>query len=195
MSLRINFTPSTDVLYIILPGVSQAPNSGILKSIENRLATSQKNYLVVTFPFQDKGFDGPESSTHEAELNEAIRGLEKVSHGREFKHIVLIGKSFGSVIAIKLMDEIKKQFNCPIELHILGFVFDDSVQLAEESVTNVFIYQGELDRFGSPSQTEQKMPFATVFAIAGADHSYRNEKKEPVYESDVERLFFSAVTV
>lgn len=195
MSLRINFTPNRDTLYIMLPGVSQAPNTGVLKSIENRLATSQKNYLVVTFPFQDKGFDGPESPTHEVELNEVIRGLEKVSEGEKFKRIVLVGKSFGALIAIKLIATLQDLFNCPIELHILGFIFDDGTQLDKKSVSNVFVYQGELDRFGSPVDVEQKMPFAKVFTIVGADHSYRNENKEPVYESDVEKLFFSVVTL
>ncbi len=195
MSLRINFTLNRDTLYILLPGVSQAPNTGILKSMENRLATLQKNYLVVTFPFQDKGFDGPESPTHEAELDEVIRGLEKVNEGESFKRIVLVGKSFGALIAVKLIDKIKELFDCPIELHVLGFIFDDSACLDEGLVANVFVYQGELDRFGSPTDAERKMPFAKVFAIKGADHSYRNEKKEPVYEGDVERLFFSTVTL
>ncbi len=193
MSFRINFTEHTEVLFILLPGISYKIGIGVLQAIEARLIDSHSNYLTVTFPFQDKGFDMPESKTHDLEMMEVVRGVKKASEGVRFGRVVLLGKSFGGLIAIKLLSALKEHCKCPFDLHILGYIFDESMRMDADVVEHVFIYQGEHDRFGSPEKVAQTVPFAKVFSIAGADHSYRNELKEPVYESEVARLFFNVV--
>lgn len=195
MSLRLNITPNTDVLYVILPGVSQGSSIGVLKTISDKLELASKTWLSVSFPFQDKGLNKPESAELEAEIEEVLKGLKKISNEQKFKRIVIIGKSFGALIAVKLFPYLCKTFKCPIELHVLGYIFDDAMSINEHDYEKLFIYQGEHDRFGSPTDVREKLPFAKIFTIVNADHSYRNEKKEPVYEEVVGQLLFSNMTI
>lgn len=195
MSLRFNLAPNTGVLYVVLPGVSQGATIGVLKMVTDKLELASKTWLSVSFLFQDKGLDKPESEELDAEIGEVLRGLEKISTEQKFQKIVIIGKSFGALVAVKLFPYLCKTFECPIELHILGYIFDDGMPINENDYEKLYIYQGELDRFGSPSEVSEKLPFAKVFPIANADHSYRNEKKEPIYEEIVVRLLFSNMTI
>lgn len=195
MSLRLNITPNTDVLYVILPGVSQGSAIGVLKTIADKLELASKTWLSVSFPFQDKGLNKPESVELEAEIEEVLKGLAKISNEQKFKRIIIIGKSFGALIAVKLFPYLCKTFECPIELHVLGYIFDDAMSINEHDYEKLFIYQGEHDRFGSPADVREKLPFAKIFPIVNADHSYRNEMKEPVYEEVVCQLLFSNMTI
>ncbi|MBP6974759.1 MAG: hypothetical protein KBB54_02325 [Candidatus Pacebacteria bacterium] len=195
MSLNINITPNTKTLYIILPGVSQSVHTGLLDAVQNRLRLASRTYLSVSFPFQDKGLDAPESADSSIEMQEVVNGIARVSEDFIFEKVVIIGKSYGAFIAAKLTGHIKDVFKCAIEFHVLGYIFDPVLEFSEDAYERVVVYQGELDRFGTGDAVKEKLPFATVHRIANADHSYRNERKEFEHEGKVLDLLFSEITL
>lgn len=195
MSLRLNITPKHDILYIVLPGVSQGAGVGILKTITDRLEIAKKEWLAVTFPFQDEGQNSPESPEHTIEIAEVMRGLKIITGDVKPERVVIIGKSFGALIGSNIITNIRLLYECAIEFHILGFIFEDSMRASLESIEKLFVYQGEFDRFGSPEKVSNILKTARVVPIVGADHSYRNEKKEPVFESIVVDKLFENMTL
>lgn len=184
MSLRINKTPQSDILYLILPGVSQGGSVGMVKDITDKLEIAGKTWLSVTYPFQDQKLNAPENQTLEAEKREVSAGCQLIAGGKRFKKMVIIAKSFGALIASKLIEEFRQNYADEIDLYILGYIFGD-VTFAESSIKQLIVYQGEYDRYGNVDEVRQALSWAEVIEIAGADHSFRNEKKEPVYEGQV----------
>ena len=69
-----------------------------------------------------------------------------------------------------------------IDLTILGYIPNEIRQNA--IINNLsLVIQGENDRFASPSKIKELVNESVeVVAIINADHSYRNEKKEPIYQ-------------
>ncbi len=195
MSHRINVTSDTDLFYILLPGASQDGETGILKTIGDRLSKSGKTWVCVNYPFQDMGLEGPEDQSFKSEIDEVLRGVEIAKNNKEFTRVIIVAKSFGALIATEITDYIREIFKCPIDLHVLGYIFDEKMHIEDRNFNSIMIYQGELDRFGSPSKAQVDVPSSKVFTICGADHSYRNETKEPVFESDVVNALFSVIKI
>ena len=187
MSLYTNIGKDIETLHLLLPGASQGPNVGILKFVSDRLKSTGKTYLAVSFPFQDKGHDSPESQAFNAEIAEVMRGLKHIESEVSPKRMVIIGKSFGALVGAKMLPILKENYSAEIEFHVLGYIFDEGLSPIAQA-EKVFVYQGEFDRFGTPEQVREKLPNAKVFSIQGADHSYRNDKKEPVFEVEVLNL-------
>ena len=194
MSYRINITPDTDTLYLILPGASQGAHAPLLKAITDKLETAGKTWLAVTYPFQDKGLNSPESESHEREMQEVLDGLSLLPFS-QYEMIVIIGKSFGALVGAKLVSELKKRYRCTIEFHVLGFIFDAHMRSLPDKCESLTVYQGEYDRFGSAAEVAKIFPTAAVFTIVGGDHSYRNANREPVFEDVVVRKLFEVVKI
>jgi len=184
MSLRINKTNESDVLYLILPGVSLGGSVGISKDITDKLEKAGKTWLSITYPFQDQDLNELKSQTLEAEMQEVIAGCKLISQGRRYKKIVIIAKSFGALVASKLIETFRKDYADTIDLYVLGYIFGD-MNLENDFIGKLLVYQGEHDRYGNAEQVRQALPYADVIEIPGADHSFRNEKKELVYEGQV----------
>ncbi len=167
---------------------------GIAKDITDKLEKAGKTWLSITYPFQDQDLNEPESQTLESERQEVLAGCELISQGKRYKKMVIIAKSFGALVASKLIDELRSNYADEIDLYILGYIFGD-MNLEKDSLGKLLVYQGEYDRYGSAEQVRQAVPYADVIEITGADHSFRNEKKEPIYEGQVILHLFGKIAM
>jgi hypothetical protein len=172
-------------LYIITHGMSDGIESSLLQKIRTKLIDQKSSFVFIQFPFRDRG----DSSSSGELLPEEIQAVEQISDfigASNYKDIHFIGKSIGGIV---LADYIKKhysEFSFDFKLTVLGYLAGDIV-LDNENPYNIHIIQGTNDKYTSKelllSTLASTPAFETVIDyVQGADHSYRNENKEPVFE-------------
>jgi surfactin synthase thioesterase subunit len=125
MPHHLSTTTTSDTLYLVLPGISQGATSGIVKDITDKLEKAGKTWLSITYPFQDQDLNESENQTLEAEMQEVMEGIKLISQGKRYKKMVIIAKSFGALVASKLIETFRKDYANEIDLYILGYIFGD----------------------------------------------------------------------
>jgi predicted alpha/beta-hydrolase family hydrolase len=177
----------SDSVLILLHGAG--PNgveSDFIKTLFNGLTDSGVSVYAFNFPYCERGDEqssGPELKEETATLNEVVSHLK--SEG--YKKLVIIGKSLGGMTASYwLNDASSNRDGC--ELVILGYVIGEvKTQAIKDKLT--LVIQGENDKYGNAQAVKDELAKsnakAKVVEIAGADHSYRNENKEPAYMDEM----------
>jgi alpha/beta superfamily hydrolase len=110
----------------------------------------------------------------------------------KYKHIRLIGKSLGAIIASYYLESLQKEEQSKYSIVIFGYV-TGSIDL-NSFEGKIDIIQGEKDKFGNIDVVKNDLKDAvsediSYFEIKNADHSYRNELKEPVFEDEAIEVF------
>ena len=146
----------------------------------------EKGHSVVNFnfPFFERG----EEHSSGPELVEEIETLKKIlsdCHAKKYKHIRLIGKSLGAIIAAKYLSQLKPEEQNKFSVIIFGY--DTGMINISTFAGKISIIQGEKDKYGDIDVVKNDLKNAKAeniqyFEVPNADHSYRNEQKEPVYE-------------
>ena len=186
MSYKTNKGEETDVLYILLPGVSQDIRTGMMSDISKKLTAAKKTWVAINYPFQDRGQKEPSSDDLVEEIDEVMSGLTAVHtelQNKQPKKIIIIAKSLGAVVVAKMQSRLFALAES-VDLFVLGYVLED-ISFTHNRLRTFVIYQGEHDRFMTPDHVTKFATGAEVITIKSADHSFRNENKEPIYESVV----------
>lgn len=173
-------------IYIIVHGSGPVGvETDFIASIFDAVAATKTSAICFNFPYCDR----EEENSSGPELREEVAALKCVvdficSEG--YKNIGIIAKSLGGIVASYYLEQYP---NNKIKLAILGYIPSDIKQTA--IINNLgFVIQGENDRFASPSEIKEIVGSSTeVVEIKNADHSYRNNKKESIYQNiAIERL-------
>ncbi len=153
----------------------------------------RKGHSVVNFnfPFFERG----EEHSSGPDLVEEVDALRKVlikCNANEYKYIRLIGKSLGAIIAAKYLSMLKSSEQRKFSVIIFGY--DTGMIDISTFPGKVSIIQGEKDKYGNVEIVKKDLKNSassdiSYFEISGADHSYRNEQKEPVYEDEAIVVF------
>jgi len=115
-----------------------------------------------------------------------------LANATEYKHVRLIGKSLGGIVASYFLKNIKEENNYSVI--ILGYVKTEGGVDINNFRGDITIIQGSKDKFGNIETIKEDLNNAIsknirYFEIENADHSYRDpETKEAKYEDEVLKI-------
>lgn len=188
LSYKYYHKKGAKTVYLVLHGGGpEGVESPFISNIINSLVSTGKSVLGFNFPFCERGEDNSSSP----ELTEEIDALSSVvdflkSEG--YEKIVIIAKSLGNIITSFWLERHPRE---DVELVVLGYVIGNVKTEALRGKLRAVI-QGGNDRFGNAGAvidelTKQGVK-ANVVELPKADHSYRNNKKKPVYQDEAIKL-------
>ena len=149
-----------------------------ISSIFDAIAATKNSVLCFNFPYCER----EEESSSGSELKEEMNALKQAidfAYLEGFSKIIIVAKSLGGIIASYYLEQYP---DSQIELLILGYI---SSEIKQRAISNnlKLVIQGTNDRFASPIEVKKNVGSQVeVIEIIDADHSYRNSKKEPIYQ-------------
>ncbi len=180
-----------DTLDVLLHGSSGGMNYSLMQKIFDECAKQGHSVVNFNFPYFERG----EEQSSGPELKEELETLQSVLDGceaKEYKHIRLIGKSLGAIIASYYLKSLSKEEQPKYSVIVFGYVTGNIDLKTFEG--KIDIIQGEKDKFGDIEKVKSDLKDAiskniNYFEIKNADHSYRNELKEPIFEYEAIEFF------
>lgn len=189
---KFNFIENnSDTLDVLLHGSSGGMNYLLMQKIADVCVKQGHSVANFNFPYFERG----EEQSSGPELKEEIETLKSVLNeckAEEYKHIRLIGKSLGAIIASYYLKAMSKEEQSKYSVIVFGYV-TGSIDLKSFD-GKIDIIQGEKDKFGNIEVVKNDLKGAiskdiNYFEIKNADHSYRNELKEPIFEDEAIEVF------
>ncbi len=181
----------SDTLDVLLHGSKGGMNYSLMQKIEDVCIKQGHSVANFNFPYFERG----EEQSSGPELKEELETLKSVlneCNSKEYKHTRLIGKSLGAIIASYYLKSLQKEEQSKYSVVVFGYV-TGSIDLKSFD-GKIDIIQGEKDKFGSMEVVKNDLKTAVskdinYFEIKNADHSYRNELKEPIFEDEAIEIF------
>lgn len=175
---------NSDTLYVLLHGSKRGMGQSLQLKIFEECKKQGHSVVNFNFPFYERGEDHSSSP----ELTEEIETLNKVlvsCNSSKYKKVRFIGKSLGGIIGAKFLSNLDPEDQKRFSIIIFGYVTGE-IDL-KSFPGKIVIIQGERDRYGDVETVKRDMAYAISKDIAyheikNADHSFRNELKEPDYE-------------
>lgn len=176
----------SDTLDILLHGSSGGMDYSLMQKIFNECVKQYHSVANFNFPYFERGEEQSSGPELKEEL-ETLQSVLDVCKAKEHKHIRLIGKSLGAIIASYYLRVLSKEEQSKYSVVVFGYV-TGSVDL-KTFEGKIDIIQGEKDKFGNIETVKNDLKNAVsksinYYEIKNADHSYRNEQKEPVFEGE-----------
>lgn len=180
-------------LDVLFHGSSGGMNYTLMQKIFDKCVTQGHSVANFNFPYFERG----EEQSSGLELKEELETLESVLNEckeKEYKHIRLIGKSLGAIIASYYVKTLPKVEQSKYSVIVFGYV-TGSIDL-KTFEGRIDIIQGENDKFGNIEAVKHDLKDAVskninYYEIKNADHSYRSESKEPIFEDEAIEIFKS----
>jgi len=181
----------SDTLDILLHGSSGGMNYSLMQKIFNECVRQGHSVANFNFPYFERGEEQSSGPDLKEEL-EALQSILDECKAKEYKHIRLIGKSLGAIIASYYLKSLSKEEQSKYSVIVFGYV-TGSIDL-KSFEGKIDIIQGEKDKFGNIETAKNDLKDAVskninYFEIKNADHSYRNELKEPIFEDEAIEVF------
>lgn len=176
----------TKRVYVILHGGGLVGvETEFISSIFNSISLTKNSVICFNFPYCERG----EEKSSGGNLKEEVSVLDQVikyARSEGYAEIKIVAKSLGGIIASYYFNRYP---NDKIKIAILGYIPGEIKQKAIQNNLELII-QGENDRYASPLEVKKLVGTSiSVDEIKNADHSYRNDKKEPIYQNvAIERL-------
>lgn len=175
------------VYFVLHGGGPEGVESPFISNIINSLSDKDSSVLGFNFPYCERGEENS-SGEELAEETEALDTVVKFLRDEGYEKIVIIAKSLGNIITSFWLE---KQPDANVEVVVLGYVIGSVKTQALQGKVRVII-QGENDRFGNAQAVKDELAThnvdAEVVEMPNADHSYRNEQKEPIYQDKAVEL-------
>ena len=167
------------IVYMILHGGGPVGvETDFISSIFDAIAATKNSVLCFNFPYCER----EEEASSGPELKEEVDALKRAidfAYLEGFSKIIIVAKSLGDIVASFYLEQYP---DSQIELLILGYIPSEIKQRAISNNLKLVI-QGTNDRFASPIEVKKNVGSQVeVIEIIDADHSYRNSKKEPIYQ-------------
>jgi len=181
----------SDTLDILLHGSSGGMNYSLMQKIFNECVRQGHSVANFNFPYFERGEEQSSGPDLKEEL-EALQSILDECKAKEYKHIRLIGKSLGAIIASYYLKSLSKEEQSKYSVIVFGYV--TGIIDLKTFEGKIDIIQGEKDRFGNIEVVKNYLKDAVskdinYFEIKNADHSYRDELKEPVFEDEAIEVF------
>jgi len=180
-------------VYLVLHGGGpEGVETTFISNIINALSNADSSVFGFNFPYCERG----EENSSGPELTEEIETLNKVVsflRSEGYEKIFIVAKSLGGIITSFWLEQHAEE---EVELVILGYVIGNVKTETLQGKLHLVI-QGENDRFGNADTVKQELAKhnveADVLEMSKADHSYRNEQKEPVYQDKAIELLLQTL--
>ncbi|MBP9759612.1 hypothetical protein KBD45_08015 [Candidatus Dojkabacteria bacterium] len=180
-----------NTLDVLLHGRSGGMNYSLMQKIADVCVKQGHSVANFNFPYFERG----EEQSSGPELKEELETLKSVlseCKAEEYKHIRLIGKSLGAIIASYYLKALSKEEQSKYSVIVFGYV-TGSIDL-KNFEGKIDIIQGEKDKFGNIETVKNDLKNAvskdiSYFEIKNADHSYRDGLKEPIFEDEAMEIF------
>jgi predicted alpha/beta-hydrolase family hydrolase len=180
-------------VYLVLHGGGpEGIETPFISNIINVLAGTGNSVFGCNFPYCERGEEnssGEELTEETATLDEVVQFLRSES----YEKIVVVAKSLGGIITSYWLEQHADE---NVEVVVLGYVIG-SVKTKTLHGKLRLVIQGENDRFGNAKAVKEELAEhnveAEVVEVPKADHSYRNEQKEPVYQEQVMDLLVKSL--
>jgi predicted alpha/beta-hydrolase family hydrolase len=162
-----------------------------MQKIFNECVRQGHSVANFNFPYFERGEEQSSGPDLKEEL-EALQSILDECKAKEYKHIRLIGKSLGAIIASYYLKSLSKEEQSKYSVIVFGYV--TGIIDLKTFEGKIDIIQGEKDRFGNIEVVKNYLKDAVskdinYFEIKNADHSYRDELKEPVFEDEAIEVF------
>lgn len=170
---------SSERVFVVLHGSgTEGVESPFIANVIESLTKTGQSVFGFNFPYCERG-DDSSSGPDLTEEVEALRSVVEQLQSSGYK-ITFVAKSLGGIVASFYL---KQYPSNEIELIVLGYVVGE---VKTQDVRNNLkaVIQGENDRFGNADAVKAELgdTESEVIEIESADHSYRNNQKEPVYQ-------------
>ena len=167
------------IVYMILHGGGPVGvETDFISSIFDAIAVTKNSVLCFNFPYCEREEEASSGPELKEEMN-ALKQAVDFAYLEGFSKIIIVAKSLGGIIASFYLEQYP---DSQIELLILGYIPSEIKQRAISNNLKLVI-QGTNDRFASPIEVKKNVgSLVEVIEIIDADHSYRNSKKEPIYQ-------------
>lgn len=190
-SLEFIQNNNSDTLDVLFHGSSGGMNYSLMQKIFDECVKQEHSVANFNFPYFEKG----EEQSSGPELKEELETLQSVldeCKAKEYQHIRLIGKSLGAIIASYYLKSLTKEEQPKYSIVVFGYVTGGIDLKSFEG--KIHIIQGEKDKFGNIEVVKNDLREVAsnninYFEIKNADHSYRNDQKEPVFEDGAIEVF------
>lgn len=184
---------NSKTVYLVLHGGGpEGIETSFISNVINSLVTKGDSIFGFNFPYCERG---DENSSGE-ELTEETTALENVVQylrGEGYEKIVIVAKSLGGITTSYWLEQHPAS---DVEVVVLGYVIG-SVKTAALASNLRTVIQGENDRFGNAAAVNEELAkhsiIAKVIEVSKADHSYRNEQKEPVHQDKAIELLLQTL--
>jgi len=166
-------------VFVVLHGSgTEGVESPFIAKVIEGLTKTRQNVFGFNFPYCERGDDsssGPELAEEVNALKQVVEELQAQGY-----KVTLVAKSLGGIVASFYLEQHPSE---TVELVVLGYVIGD---VKTEAIRNNLkaVVQGQNDRFGDAEAVRGELGdiSAEVVEIPNADHSYRNDQKEPVFQ-------------
>lgn len=176
-------------VYLVLRGGGpEGIETPFISNIINSLTATGSSVFGFNFPYCERG----EENSSGEELAEETAALDKVVQflrSEGYEKIIIVVKPLGGITTSYWLDQHAGE---DVDVVVLGGIIGSVKTKALPDKLRLVI-QGENDRFGNAEAVKAELNkhnvTADVVEVPKADHSYRNEQKEPVYQDQtVEQL-------
>jgi len=190
-SLKLHKNDQSEVIDILLHGSKGGMNYSLMQKIFDECIKQGHSVANFNFPYFERG---DESSSGDGLIEEldTLKFVLNKCNANDYKHIRLIGKSLGGIVASYYLKSLTINEQSKYSVVVFGYI---------KGYTNlkffkgdIYIIQGEKDNYGNIEVVKNDLKDAiskniNYFEIEGADHSYKNELKEPIFEDEAMEVF------
>lgn len=179
---------NTKTVYLVLHGGGPAGvETPFISNIINALTETGGSVFGFNFPYCERGEENS-SGEELAEETAALDTVVQFLRGEGYEKIVIVAKSLGGITASYWLEQHTDE---NVEVVVLGYVIG-SVKTEALHGKLRLVVQGENDRFGNAGAVKEELAkynvAADVAEVPKADHSYRDDQKEPVYQGQTIEL-------
>lgn len=180
-------------VYLVLHGSGpEGIETPFISDIINTLASTGTSVFGFNFPYCERGEEsssGPELTEETAALNKVVQFLR----GEGYERIIIVAKSLGGITTSYWLEQHASE---SVAVIVLGYVVGNVKTEALQGKLRLII-QGENDRYGNAKTVKEELTRhhvkAEVVEVPKADHSYRDERKEPVHQEEAIALLVQYV--
>lgn len=173
---------NSKTVYLVLHGGgAEGVETPFIPNIISALSGTGNSVFGFNFPYcerSEENSSGPELTEETATLETVVQFLRNEGHEK----IVIVAKSLGGIVTSHWLAQ---HPNEDVGVIVLGYVIGSVKTEALQGEVRLVI-QGEHDRFGNAAAVRAELAKhsveARVVEVPKADHSYRNEQREPVYQ-------------
>lgn len=190
-SLKFYKNNKSEVIDILLHGSKGGMNYSLMQKIFDECLRQGHSVANFNFPYFERG-DQNSSGDELLEELEALKFVLNKCNANEYKYVRLIGKSLGGIVASYYLRTLSNQEQPKYSVVVFGYI--KGYTNLKNFNGDIYIIQGEKDNYGSIEVVKSDLKVAIsknihYFEIKNADHSYKNELKEPIFENEAIDIF------